>query len=182
MHIDPSSTIAGVPALKVRDFWRRDGDGLLRADHMAARLKIDLVKANAVLDELMNRRMAERVPDGKRGEDLFQLTLLGRSFSLASGGRPLSRSTAQRKVNELLQRVAKINEGDHFLYVVRRVLVFGSFLSDSQTLNDVDVAVGFTPRHGGKESQRAQQGTRTSRANATRRRLSKYLTQHRCPQ
>ncbi len=182
MHIDPSSTIAGVPALKVRDFLRRDGDGLLRADHMAARLKIDLVKANAVLDELMNRRMAERVPDGKRGEDLFQLTLLGRSFSLASGGRPLSRSTAQRKVNELLQRVAKINEGDHFLYVVRRVLVFGSFLSDSQTLNDVDVAVELTPRHGDKQVQRAHEDKRISHAIDTGRRFSNFLQQICWPQ
>src|SRR5712691_151207 len=107
MHIDPTSRITGVPALKVRDFLRRDGDGLLSADYMAARLKIDLANAKALLDELLNRNMVELVLDGRREKDLFQLTLLGRSFGLASGARPLSRSTAQRKVNEFLQRISK---------------------------------------------------------------------------
>ncbi|PYV34643.1 MAG: hypothetical protein DMG09_20830 [Acidobacteria bacterium] len=47
---------------------------------------------------------------------------------------------ARRK---LLERVRAVSESDYFLYRVKKVLVFGSYLQDLDKANDIDVAVEF---------------------------------------
>ena len=53
----------------------------------------------------------------------------------------MARATAARAVDALMERVRQINADENLAYVVERVILFGSYLGDAPTVNDVDVAV-----------------------------------------
>lgn len=79
---------------------------------------------------------------------------------------PIKRATADRYVSELLQRVEKVNDDPDLLFWVDEVVVFGSYLTKSATLGDVDLAVMYTRRVGRNEwSDRSKERVEMARAN-----------------
>lgn len=68
-------------------------------------------------------------------------TINGNALSMASAAKAVKRETATKKLDELLHRVHVVNESEEFLFKVVKVVVFGSYLSDNDYVNDVDVAV-----------------------------------------
>jgi hypothetical protein len=47
---------------------------------------------------------------------------------MASAARPVFRKTAERVLAEFLERAKEIKESDTYLYMVNRVIMFGSML------------------------------------------------------
>jgi len=84
----------------------------------------------------------------------------------------LRRETAQRKLAEFLERVRRINNDDYYLYRVKRVLLFGSYLRDAERINDIDIAVELAPRHTDDEERWALHHTRVNDAIRGGRRFS----------
>lgn len=81
----------------------------------------------------------------------WDLTPKGERLVMASAGRPIHRATAEKKLNGLLERVAQVNYDPYFLYSVKQVKVFGSYLDDSKDrLGDIDVVIELVGR-GSKE-------------------------------
>jgi hypothetical protein len=140
MFVDPKSRIAGVPALKVRDFLRQASDHFWRSTHAATRLEVSTTRMKALIAELARLGYIERVEVSGAG-DWYKVTLNGAAFGLASAARPLFRRTAERRLGELLDRTREVNRNQYYLYRVRKLIVFGSLLSEMDRLNDIDVAV-----------------------------------------
>ena len=98
------------------------------------------------------------------------LTLDGGTYCQASAAPPIFRATAERKLAEFMERVHRVHADEHYLYCVRRVLVFGSFLTDAPKLNDVDLAIDLARRFADREVQMAKEREKSAQAEAAGRR------------
>jgi predicted nucleotidyltransferase len=143
--------IAGQPTIKVRDFLHYVAHvNLWTVDTAATRLGISVDDAKEVISQLAALGYVES-KQGHDGRPYWSTTLKGNSLGLATAAKPVSRETAQRVVNEFLERVRRVNADEYYLYKVKKVLVFGSFLSDAPQLNDVDMAVQLEPKETDRE-------------------------------
>src|SRR5947208_5083131 len=79
----------------------------------------------------------------------YELTDQGTRLAQASAAAPLRRATAERKLREFMARVEQVNQSEEFAYRVNRVVLFGSYLTDAERVNDIDVAVELAPRWDG---------------------------------
>src|SRR3989442_8988969 len=111
------------------------------------------------MKHLLKLGFVERLPDTRR-EVLYTRTLAGSTFAQASAARPLQRATADRKLAEFLDRARQVNGDDHYLYRVKKVLVFGSYLTQADRIGDIDVAVELAPRWQDVEKSRAMHDAR----------------------
>ncbi len=64
-----------------------------------------------------------------------------RAFRAATAAKPIRRTTADRLLSDLLERIEKLNGDDRFLGRVRKAVVFGSYIGDADHIGDIDVAV-----------------------------------------
>lgn len=145
MYINPKSIIAGQAAIKVRNFLRRTKDRPFSIRSVCYFLKVSKQKGNKIVRILLENDYIEPDNHYPKGP-WWKTTLKGNSLSLASAARPLHRSTADRKINEFLDRVRIINNDDYYLYCVTKVIVFGSYLSQEKRINDIDLAVELHPK------------------------------------
>lgn len=95
-------------------------------------------------------------------------------FAQATAAAPLRRVTAERKLREFMARVEQVNRSEEFAYRVKRVVLFGSYLTDAERVNDIDLAVELVPRWDGfnvgiqyhKEQERLRLAPRHGTRNA----------------
>ena len=144
MRIDSKEQIADVEILKVRDLLRRvNNTDDWEADFVVDRLKISPKKANRLINELNRRGYIEPIRI-YRQKQFYRKTLKGSTLGLASAAKPVTRKTADRIFSEFMDRVRQVNSDQSFLVKVKKVLVFGSYLTDAIRINDIDVAVELT--------------------------------------
>jgi predicted nucleotidyltransferase len=144
MHIDPKEKIAEVPILKVRKLLRYvDNEMEWGKDLIVGLLEISPKKVNTFLQELGRRGYIEpgRVLDRQQ---LWRKTLKGSTLGLASAAKPVTRKTADRLFFQFMDRVKRVNSNPYFLIKVKKVVLFGSYLTNTPRLNDVDIAVELT--------------------------------------
>ena len=148
MRIDPKDELAGLPIVEVRDFLRGEAD-IFSADRVAYKLKVEKVAAEGVIEELLRRGYLEDrgvMPDD--GRPVFATTIAGNAFKMASAAKPVKRATAERVLREFLERVRELPTRDEYLYVVDRVILFGSMLDEQrETVNDIDLVLGLEHKH-----------------------------------
>jgi hypothetical protein len=130
MQISKNHTIAGLPAVRVRDFFRRCNGGF--APEYASEF-FNLPDTAAFLAEIETLGLVVN-DDG-----FYHLTVGGNALAIART-RTIHRATAERALAGLIKRTNQINKGP-FAFSVARVAVFGSFLSDEDRLGDLDVGV-----------------------------------------
>ena len=116
-----------------------NGDWELAANHCADMAD---AAANATTHGLLGYVEAASTKDGRS----YKRSLAGSTLAQASAAQPLQRGTAQRKLAAFLARVRRVNEDDYYLYRVKKVLVFGSYLSAAARINDIDVAIELVHR------------------------------------
>ena len=144
MRIDSKEQIADVEILKVRDLLRRvNNTDEWEADFVVDRLKISPKKANRLIIELNRRGYIEPIRI-YRQKQFYRKTLKGSTLGLASAAKPVTRKTANRIFSEFMDRVRQVNSDPSYLVKVKKVLVFGSYLTDALRINDIDVAVELT--------------------------------------
>ena len=180
MRIDPRDKIGGVPVMKVRTLLRRFmGATVVGSFFRDERLLKALLGQELV--RLLHRDPAQlrelRVVLG-RGDRAagpwYELTDEGTRFAQASAAAPLRRATAERKLREFMARVEQVNQSEEFAYRVNRVVLFGSYLTDAERVNDIDLAVELAPRWDGfdvgiqyqKEQERVRLAPRHRTRNA----------------
>ena len=149
MYLDPSSELAEVRAVAVRNFLKRWQHREWPVEALAEDLELTSHKAAVLLSALVARGLVARV---EGTEEFYSNTIAGNQFANASAARSITRATAERKVKEFLERVDEVNSNPYYLYQVNRVRVFGSYLTDAERLNDVDLVVEIVP----KESERTR--------------------------
>jgi len=76
-----------------------------------------------------------RVVEGRE----YRLTTKGLALAQASAARPLHRKTVQRRLHELIERMVQANRDERFYVGVQQAVVFGSYLSATERLGDLDV-------------------------------------------
>ena len=175
MHIDPKSQIARVPAMQVRDFLHYTRDAYWTCETVAYRLKLSDVRAQALVSKLLRLGYIERTDLG--GQKNYHATPAGAAFSMASAARPLTRKTAECKLDEFLDRVRAVNASTTFAFRVRRALVFGSYLTDQERIDDIDIAIELAPRENDPEKRKAANQARIRAAHKAGRHFSNILNE-----
>ena len=142
MRIQPDALIAGFPANRIRELLRQSDD-FLSCRHATKILGLDADKARYLLDRLDQEGFIERNTDvpASETEHYWKRTLKGNALSKALFSRPVSRRIAEKRLSEFMNRVHQVNADSRFLYRVRKVILFGSFLTDALCVGDLDLAV-----------------------------------------
>jgi hypothetical protein len=142
MRIDSKSEIAGIPAIKVRNYLRDVQSHRFDINNLSYGLKVSTRKAGLLMKELLARRYVEKAERLKfEKSQVYACTKYGAQFAAAMATKPVSRGTANRHIAELIERIRAVNVNPDYLVWVSRLIVFGSYLMDRESINDVDVAV-----------------------------------------
>jgi predicted nucleotidyltransferase len=141
MRIQSDGVIVGQPALTIRKLLKQERGTLAT---IAELLDIDLFKAKQVFQVLSTEGYIEpfdslTTSDGDH--ESWQTTIKGNALAHATARKPITRQTADRVVQEFLNRVKKINACDDYVYRIRQVILFGSYLSDTPRLGDIDLSI-----------------------------------------
>lgn len=127
---------------------RAGGNHYWGVGFVAATLGISSGQAVELVEALIADSLIAQVLDGDPDAPRYELTIKGRALGMARAAKPIRRATAERLVAEFLRRVEEVNEAPDLLFWVDEAVVFGSFVTDSPTLGDVDVAVIYARRIG----------------------------------
>jgi hypothetical protein len=149
MRIVANQSIAGYPALKVRDFlWKHQLTGILK-EAVQTSLNMNPTDAGDFLSKLVDQGLIKE-SHRQNGYPFFDLTDCGVRLAYASAAKPIHRKTAERILAEFMERVHPVNATPEYLYRVDGVVLFGSFLSDVEQLGDVNVAVNLESKARGE--------------------------------
>lgn len=162
MRIDPKSRIAGYPSLHIRDLLRRRATCLTPA-YASKHLGVSVDQARGLISSLEKEGWIEPINDTKPPCS-WRCTNAGAKLALASASRAIKRATAERLLSEFMERVRSINDDAGFLYTISRVAVFGSYLTDTEDLSDLDLAVEIEPRTTDKVQFRSLAAQRVAEA------------------
>ena len=179
MRIDPNGIIAGHPSKLMREVLRRGRAGPWHAHLVRDVLNINLAEANGVIEELKNMGFIE-VTEGSA--DLWTNTVRGNALANSSAAKPIHRSTAAKALQAFLERVGDVNRDAYYLYRVRSVVLFGSYLSGGPLLNDVDVAVMVVAKTSNPDERHRLDRERISAALRDGRRFSNIVQEISWPQ
>jgi predicted nucleotidyltransferase len=174
VRIDPNGSIAGRPALEIRKLLSRGRGGLWTIGFVAEQLATSEAEAQRIIDELSLAGYIEResmFPDRTHWVN----SLDGNALAMATSAKPVHRATAEKKVAEFLDRVHRVNDDTHFLYRVTRVVAFGSYLTDRERINDVDLGVELRPKFQDRDEQMEHEKARARQAQIEGRRFRSFI-------
>jgi predicted nucleotidyltransferase len=86
------------------------------------------------------------------GRPWYELTTKGNALAQALAAKPISRKTAEKKLQEFMARVEEINRNEEYAFRVGRVALFGSMLSDVAEVSDIDLAIQLEARLSDKQA------------------------------
>jgi predicted nucleotidyltransferase len=145
MRIRSDELVAGFPAKLIRELLRQN-DQYLSVIHVGKVLGLKGKKALRLLETLERQGFIKKNFTDSDATQYWRLTLQGSALSKALFSAPVSRRNAEKKLSELMDRVHQVNSTARFLYRVRKVVIFGSFLSESPTVGDLDIAIDLEPK------------------------------------
>jgi predicted nucleotidyltransferase len=114
----------------------------------ARRIPDQTTAAQALIDQLLMDGMVEL----RQGDDRprYKTTTKGNALALTDFVPRMNRPKAEKLLTGVLERVAAINSRDDLLHWVAEVRVFGSYLTDTADLGDVDLAIKLERRPAGE--------------------------------
>lgn len=142
MRLSRSDTVGGLPAVVVRTLMKQYGRGecgTYDAEQILAKHGID-TPAHDVLTTLTELGYLETGTDWNSGS-WWTTTIQGNALGMASFGKPITRRTADRLLEELIGRAKAYNADPAKLMYVRSLTVFGSYLNDTDQLGDLDIGL-----------------------------------------
>jgi predicted nucleotidyltransferase len=166
MNIRKTDSICGYPAVTLRDALKQ----LVLIEWTDDRLKALLGIDEARSDQLCRALLADGYIEPSPMDGHYRLTGEGYRLAHATAARPIRRKTADRILEEFLERVETVNRDPELLYGIREVWVFGSYLGEDDEVGDVDVAVTFVRRISDRsrfEELRRQRVARAKEAGRT---------------
>lgn len=143
MIITSDQKIAGVPAVKLRNFFRRYRELEIHAETVIDYFHFSALAAQSLIDALIQHGFLE-IEVNKTFPHLgsyYGVTRKGSSLANASAAKPLLRSTAERLLTEILDRIQVVNVRSEFVFRVRYVLLFGSMLTNAPRVGDIDLVM-----------------------------------------
>lgn len=152
MHINSKDTLAGQPILKIREFLRRNQSCNWGEVTVRSTFNVDSKTAKGIINLLNRRGYVESIQISEK--TYWKNTIKGNSLALSSAALPISRTTAERKLKEFLDRVLAVRNSKYYLYKVTKVVVFGSYLSDMEKINDIDISISLESKQKNEQRRR----------------------------
>lgn len=145
MRITKEEVVAGHSAVQVRGFLRRfDGKFFMRyAVERVMRLKSE--EAEKFINEMVALELIEPTTPFDN-EAAFEVAERGLALANTTAAKPIYRRTAERVLREFVDRVHAVNASKEYAFRISGVVLFGSMLSCTDRLGDVDVAIDLKPR------------------------------------
>ena len=140
MRIKTTDEIAGFPLLKIRDLLK--SKDFLCYENVATFLKTDQNRAKIVLAELIDLGFIEIDPD--QISILYVKTVKGNALANAKAFIAISKEKAEKIFSEFMERVQEVNQNSKYIFKVSKVILFGSYIKGSPTVNDIDIAIELT--------------------------------------
>ncbi|MBU2893531.1 nucleotidyltransferase domain-containing protein [Colwellia sp. D2M02] len=142
MNIDSKSLIAGLPALEARDIASKLANFYngFSIKCYAEMFNINRPLAIKQIEAFETQGYIERIENHK-SKPFWERTVKGCQLSMASAAKRVKRTTADKHFRDFLERVNEVNTNDKFLYQVSKVSLFGSYLTDAETVSDIDLFV-----------------------------------------
>ena len=137
IHIDKGQLICNIDARLLRKAFIYFDDSQFTEEALAQYLNISYENTNNSIFQLKEKGLIETVE--KR--DLLEITTLGNRIKNASSMPPITRKKAKQILEELIKRAVEINTYGNYLYKINKITVFGSYLSELERINDIDVKV-----------------------------------------
>ena len=130
MRIAKNELLAGIPVLKIRDYFRLLYSGLMTRDGLAERFNLNEKETEGLVGELLSKGYIEPADNG-----MYRFMA------------PINREKADRIMQEFLKRVEEVNRDDFYPYRVSKLVLFGSYLNPEQMdLGDIDIAFELEPK------------------------------------
>jgi len=142
LNINSNEIIANLPALEARELMKKLGrfyNGFSIMD-VAKHCNETRQRAQHRIDQLVADKYIEAIKT-INGKQRWITSIKGNALSQASAAKRIKRVTANKHYDQFLGRVSEINSSDKFLYQVSKVAVFGSYLTNSPTVGDIDLFV-----------------------------------------
>lgn len=172
MRIEKNQIVAGYPALAVRTFLRRCRFCTIVPATAACDLKIGMPDAAVLLRELTSLGLIEVAEHPPTDEDAaYEITSRGLAFANASGARPVLRTTAESALQQFMEQLQAVNANAEYVYRVESAVLFGSMLTETERLGDVDLAVKLSPKTTEEKALDRWCGRRRHAAQETGRRF-----------
>jgi hypothetical protein len=147
MRIEKDQLIAGLPARDIRRFMREAAGFIIRTRTVTDVLGFSESRAFKLLKNLQNERLLAAK------DDHWEATERGHALAMATAATPLRRATAERLLEQVVERAREINRNEGLAYRVQRLAVFGSVAAGSERPNDVDVACSLVTRFVGEKQR-----------------------------
>jgi len=142
VKIDKSKLIGTVSIQKVQEFLKKNE--IFSVESTKIDLALSTKNAVSILQQLENEGFIEPYLDKPdRTGKWFQTTLKGNQLKNVKFTRRISRVRAEEIVNAFLQRCAEVNKSDYYLCTVQKVVAFGSYVSESPDLGDIDLVISL---------------------------------------
>lgn len=149
MKINTKDTIGGFPVLKIRDLIRNCD--YLSEDIVCYKLKVNIEDAVKVIDELLKLGLIEKNKD-EAYSDTYPVTLQGNSLGNAKAIPSIQRAKADALFESFMLRVKELNKNPKYLYKISRIELFGSYNTNTETVNDIDI--GYRLEKKGKDRKK----------------------------
>lgn len=136
MRIHKNDIVCGIPILNIRNFFRivRDSEEFTFFK-VREYFSLDEGKTDSFILELISNGFIELWENG------YRLTLKGNALCIARCVPPINKEKADRIFQEFMQRVDEVNNDNFYLYRIRKLLLFGSYLNPNNSdYGDIDIA------------------------------------------
>lgn len=136
MRIHKNDIVCGISILNIRNFFRIVKNS---EEFTFSKLKeyfcLEKGKTDSFMLELISNGFIELC------ENRYKLTLKGNALCIAHCVPPINKEKADRIFQEFMQRVEEVNNDDFYLYKIRKLLLFGSYLNPNNSdYGDIDIA------------------------------------------
>ena len=161
-----------VSATAVRDFLLQAAElPNWRPADVQKTLGVDGSTAKAVLDTLA---MAGYIEPDVSSRGAWRNTAAGNAIARVSKSRPITRKTAESRIQDFLTRVREVNLESQYVFAVERAAVFGPYLSNSDTVKNVDIALELAPKIADKKKLEARVKADAAKAEAEGKRFKSF--------
>jgi predicted nucleotidyltransferase len=145
MRIRSNDLVVGFPAKQIRKLLRQNAE-FLSVEDVTKVLGLTGESALQLLENLEQKGFIEKNTFAPDPDKNWKHTVKGGALGKALFSAPVFRESAEKALVEFMDRVQEVNEDGRFLFRVRKVVLFGSFLTGSATLGDLDIAVELVPK------------------------------------
>ena len=143
MNVDRNLKICDVPIIKIRDFLKVfHNSNLSLVNYISHHFNLTLENSEIFLKELINEGYIE-MTESKN----YNCTVKGNALANTRFFKRLNKEKADRAFEAFMERVKVINEDNSYAYKVKRLVLFGSYLTKNQKdFGDIDIAYELEKR------------------------------------